>query len=66
MLVVLTGEPLNIGIEMTIITFQSEHSLDQEMLNQMQLFLQGLSEKGETENEPPPTCHYGRMRLYSG
>lgn len=61
----LMGELLNTGIEMTVITLQSEHSLDQEMLSQTQPFLEGLSEESDTENEPPPTCHHGRLRLYS-
>lgn len=39
------GESLNINIEVAVITLQSEHSLDQEKLNQMQPFLQGLSER---------------------
>ena len=59
----LMGELLNVSIALML---QGEHSLDQEMLNQTQPFLQGPSEKSETENEPPPTCHYGRLRLCSG
>lgn len=48
------NESLNIGIEMTVITLQSERSLDQERLIQMQPFAQGSSEESATENEQPP------------